>query len=85
MVARKAVAGASVAVRVDEKGRLAHPPLSRAKVTDQVIRAAVATPVALALVPAAAGGVVSLLLDRHRLACWEADWPAVEPQWTHRR
>lgn len=85
MIARRAVAGSTVTVWVDGRGRLAHPPLSRAEVTDQVIRAAVATPVALALLLAAVGGVVSLLLDRHRLGCWEADWSAVEPRWTHRR
>ncbi|HEX9353130.1 MAG TPA: hypothetical protein VF933_04855 [Streptosporangiaceae bacterium] len=85
VVARHAAPGSTVTVWVDGKGRLAHPPLSRAEVTDQVIRAAVAVPVALALVLAAVDGVVSLLLDRHRLACWEVDWGAVEPRWTRRR
>ena len=29
---------------------------------------------------AAAGGVITLLLDRRRLVCWEADWSAADPQ-----
>jgi hypothetical protein len=72
-------------VWIDEQGRLAHPPLSRAEATRQVVRAAVAKPVALALLLAAAGGLVSLLLDKRRLARWEADWPAAEPQRAGRR
>jgi hypothetical protein len=67
------------------KGRLTHPPPSRAEVTGQAIRAAVVTPAALALLLADVSGVISLLLDKYRLALWEADWLAVEPQWTHKR
>jgi hypothetical protein len=82
--AGKTAAGSSLAVWIDAKGRLAHPPPSRAEVTRQAIRAAAATAVALALLLAGVSGVLSLLLDKHRLARWEADWAAVEPQWTHR-
>ena len=80
-----ATAGATLTVWIDDKGRLTHPPLSRADVADQLIRAALAVPVVLALPLAAIGGVISLVLNRRRLACWEADWSAVEPQWTGRR
>jgi hypothetical protein len=80
----EAKAGSTVTVWTDEQGGLAHAPLSRAQVADQVIRAAVATLLALALLLATVGWVVSLILDRRRLASWEADWAVVEPQWTHR-
>jgi hypothetical protein len=33
----------------------------------------------------AAGQVVRLLLDRNRMAGWEAGWSIVEPRWTGRR
>ncbi len=79
------VAGSTMTVWIDETGRLTHPPLSRAEVIDQAFHAAVVIPVALALLLAAISRVVSLMLDKHRLACWEADWTAVEPQWTGRR
>jgi hypothetical protein len=82
--AEKAAAGSILAVWIDAKGRLTHPPPSRAEVTGQAIRAAAATLVALALLLAGVSGVISLLLDKRRLACWEADWSVVEPQWTHR-
>ncbi len=80
--AKTALAGGTTTVWVDAKGRRAHLPLTRTEVITQVIRAAVAIPVALALLLAAIYGVISLLLDKHRLACWETDWSATEPQWT---
>jgi hypothetical protein len=83
--AGNAVAGSNVIVWTDKKGRLAHPPLSRAEVADRAICAAVAAPMALGLLLAAVGGVVSFVLDRHRLAHWSAEWEVVGPQWTGRR
>jgi hypothetical protein len=79
------VAGSTITVWIDEKGRLTQPPLARAEVSTEVTCAAIATLVGFALLLAAVGGVVSLLLDKHRLARWEADWSAVEPQWGGRR
>ena len=84
-VKRGAAVGSTTAVWIDDQGRLTHPPLSRAEVTDQVIRAAIAVPVALGLLLAGIGGLVSLVLDKRRLASWESDWSAVEPRWTGRR
>jgi hypothetical protein len=82
---RNAVAGSTMTIWIDAWGRLTHAPLSRAAVVDHVIGAAIVTPAALALVLCAVGLAASLVLDRHRLARWEADWLAVEPQWTRRR
>lgn len=80
-----AVTGAATTVWIDQSGRLAHRPLSRATAADQAIHAEIAVPVALALLLAALSRAVSFVLDRHRIACWEADWSATEPQWTRRR
>jgi hypothetical protein len=79
------VAGSTVTVWIDASGRLAHPPLTRTASADRAIGAAVATPVVLALLLCIAGRAGSLVLDRHRLARWEADWLVVEPQWTKKR
>jgi hypothetical protein len=76
------VVGSTVTVWIDAKNRLSRPPLTRAEIVGQVVRAAIAIPVALGLLLAAVGWVASLLLDRHRQACWEADWSATEPRWT---
>ena len=80
-----AVAGSTVTVWIDEQGRLAGPPLSRAEVADRAICAAVAAPMTFALLLAAVGGAVSLILDKRRLARWGAEWEVVGPQWTGRR
>jgi hypothetical protein len=78
-------AGSTVTVWIDRSGQLAHPPLTRTDIVDHAIGAAVATLLALALLLCLASRAASLALDRHRLARWEADWLAVEPQWTNRR
>ncbi len=83
--AASAVTGSTTRVWIDGKGRLAHPPLSHAELTGQVIRTAVTTPLVIALLLALAMRVISLVLDKKRLARWEADWSATEPQWTSRR
>ena len=77
--------GSAVTIWVGAHGRLTHPPLTRADVVVHVIGAAVLTPALLALALCTAGGAASLVLDRRRLAAWEADWLLVEPQWTRRR
>jgi len=80
-----AVVGSAVMVWIDETGRLTRPPLSRADVVKHVIGVAVAAPASLALLLGVVGWVTSRVLDRRRLADWEADWSVVEPKWTGRR
>jgi hypothetical protein len=82
--AKAAVTGATVLVWVDAKGQLAHPPLARTGAIAQVVRAVLAVTAGLGLLLIAVGWVVSFLLDRYRLAGWEADWSATEPRWTRR-
>jgi hypothetical protein len=77
--------GSTVTVWIDRFGRLAHRPLTRAEIVDHAIGAAVATLVVLALLLGLAARAASMALDRYRLARWEADWLAVEAQWTNRR
>jgi hypothetical protein len=81
----KRAAGSILPVWIDARGRLTHPPRSRLDVAGQAIGAAAVTSAVLALALAAAGKVISRLLDRYRLARWAEDWSAVEPQWTGRR
>jgi hypothetical protein len=83
--ARNAAVGSTVTVWADGSGRLRHPPFSHADVLDRAVGAAVVTPAVLALLLCAAGWAVARILDRRRLASWEADWLAVEPQWTRRQ
>jgi hypothetical protein len=85
MDGKSLAAGSTVTIWVGAQGRLSLPPLTHADVVAHVIGAAVLTPALLALVLCTVGGGASLVLDRRRLARWEADWLVVEPQWTRRR
>jgi hypothetical protein len=77
--------GSLTAVWIDKAGRLTVPPLSRTDVVDRVIEAVAVTAAALILLLSAISWPASAVLDRYRLARWEAEWLAVEPQWTGRR
>jgi hypothetical protein len=79
------VPGGALTVWVDAQDQLTSPPLSRAQIAGRAAAAAVAATVVDALLLALAGKVVSLALDKRRLASWAADWSAVEPQWTGRK
>ena len=48
----------------------------------RVATAVIGTIIMVAAVLAAVGCAGQRLLDRRRLAGWEADWNAVGPQWT---
>jgi hypothetical protein len=77
--------GSVVMVWIDKAGRLTTPPLSRSAVWERVSEAVAVTAAALILLLSALSWAASLMLDRYRLARWEAEWLAVEPQWTGRR
>jgi hypothetical protein len=49
----------------------------------QVVQAALLAVIVLALVLAGAGLAVRYLLDRRRLAAWDAQWRATGPKWSH--
>jgi hypothetical protein len=77
--------GSVVMISVDASGRLARAPHSHASAADRAIGAAAVTPMILALGLCAVYLAGSRILDRRRLAGWEAEWLSVEPRWTKRR
>lgn len=76
--------GSTVRVWTDTHGRLAAAPVARSQIVSRLITVAALTPLALALLLLTITGLVHRALERRRMAAWEADWTAVEPQWTHR-
>jgi hypothetical protein len=84
-VPRGATAGRTVMVWVDAAGRLTGPPLRLSQVRGQAALAAMLAPIAAGFVLLCAGALAHGVLGRRRLAAWDADWPATEPQWTRRR
>jgi hypothetical protein len=80
-----ATPGRLTAVWINKAGRLTAPPLSRTDVVERVIEVVAVIAAALILLLSAISWAASLVLDRYRLARWEAEWLAVEAQWTGRR
>lgn len=75
-------AGSRVRIWLDSSGRWAGPPLGRHMVVVRVVMAVTGTTLVLATVLAAIAFAGQWLLDRRRMAGWEADWNCVGPQWT---
>jgi hypothetical protein len=77
-------AGSVVTVWTDASGLLVDPPMGREQILSRVISFVAVTPVALAVLLLNLLWATRHVLDRRRLAAWEKDWTAVEPQWTRR-
>jgi hypothetical protein len=77
-------AGQTVPIWVTVAGLPAGPPLTRGAVMARAVLAAAVAPVVLGIVLAFLAGVTRWVIDRCRLAGWDAAWARVGPQWTKR-
>ena len=77
-----AVAGSTVPVWIDRSGRPVPSPLQRSDVVDGIVLAASLAAGAVAVVLAVLGFLVRWVLDRRRLAAWDARWAVTGPHWT---
>lgn len=75
-------AGSVVMIWADSSGRQTQPPVRPAEVASQEFLAAVSAPVVLSLVLLAAWIYATMILERRRMADWDADWAVTGPQWT---
>ena len=71
-------------VVVNAAGSPGGPPLSHRQVLAREATAAVTATVALGTMLLCLAWAGRWVLDRRRLAAWEAAWAAVGPQWTRR-
>jgi hypothetical protein len=76
-------AGSIVRVWLDRAGHVQVPPLTPGQAQDRVITAAAAALAALAVLLAGLGIAGRCVLNRRRLAAWEAAWQLTGPRWTH--
>ena len=79
-----AKAGSIVMVWIDRSGGLSQEPAGAADMAGLELLAAVAATAVLALVLLSAWVIATATLGRYRIAAWDADWAATEPQWTGR-
>ena len=78
-------AGQRVQVWVDGSGRPTGPPLLGSDLTRRVIGAEVLAAVALGVLLFSLACSARWLLNRRRLAAWEAAWASIGPRWTRHR
>lgn len=76
-------AGSTVTIWTTASGQLADPPRSQDQITGQLILCNALTPAVLAMMLLGLARLSRQMLDRQRVAKWDAAWSAVEPQWTH--
>jgi len=77
--------GSAVLVWTDVHGYLVSPPLGVSAVSGDADAAGAAAVVAVAVGGAAGAAAVRRLLDRRRIAAWEADWLVTAPAWNRQR
>jgi hypothetical protein len=77
-----AAAGSTVMVWVTTTGQLTEPPLQRSQVTGRTEFAEALAVAGLAVALLTAGLAGRRLLDRRRLAAWDAEWLATGPRWS---
>ena len=77
-------AGAKVSVWTTRGGQLTSPPLTGAQVASLTGLAEAAGVAGLAVALALAVVLARWVINRRRLAGWDADWQATEPRWTTR-
>ena len=83
-VSRGLAAGRTVSLWVNAAGSPTGPALNHRAVLGREAMAAVFVPAALGWVLLYLAEVGRLVLDRRRLADWDAAWAVVGPQWTKR-
>jgi len=79
-----AKAGAGVKIWTDRSGQLV-TPLQQDQIAMRADLAAAVAVAALGVVLVIVAGTVRLVLNRRRMAGWDAGWPATGSRWTFRR
>jgi hypothetical protein len=78
-------AGRTVQVWVDSSGRPTGPPMLHSELVKRVIGTEMLAPPALAVLLLSVAWLVRWVMDRRRLAGWEAGWASIGPRWTQLR
>jgi hypothetical protein len=85
IVASGTAKGTTIDVWVDAAGQLASPPLNAGQVAGQADLASTGAIAGLALLYLCEAVVIRQVLNRRRLAAWDADWTVTEPAWNRQR
>jgi hypothetical protein len=77
-----ASAGTTVQVWLNRAGKVQAPPLTAAGARNRILIAVAFTLAGLTVLLTAAAVAARWMLDRKRIASWEAGWLSVGPQWS---
>ncbi len=75
--------GSAERIWVTGNGDVAAPPLSVNEIGQLATRAAFGAVIALMLAVLVAGRAIRHVINRRRMAAWDAEWAATEPLWNH--
>ncbi|MCW2933918.1 MAG: hypothetical protein JWM19_4880 [Actinomycetia bacterium] len=79
------VKGYVVTIWTDQAGDLVNPPMTPAQVAEQGTFGTVAGVVLTVVTLLVAAGITRLVVNRRRMAAWDADWAVTAPMWTRQR
>jgi hypothetical protein len=77
-------AGSTVRLWVNRDGWPTGQPLYGRQLTDRATGAAIIAVAALVMIASGTGWLAHYLIDRRRLAGWDAAWASIGPSWTRR-
>jgi hypothetical protein len=77
--------GTAVLVWTDGNGYLDSPPLALSEVASQADAATIGVVVAAGVIYICGAAVTRQLLNRRRMAAWDADWVTTAPAWNRQR
>ncbi len=77
--------GATVRIWTSRSGEQTGPPLGSAQIMRQAALAGVLAVAGLTLLVIVSALVIRRILDRRRMAAWDAEWSATGPQWCNYR
>ena len=77
--------GSPVSLWTDDQGNIVSPPLQPAQVAGQGDVAALGTGVGIAVLYLCEAGIVRYVVNRRRMAAWDADWAVTAQVWNRQR
>jgi hypothetical protein len=79
------VRGNAVKIWTDPAGAVTSPPATAEQAAGQGTFAAIMAVVLTLVTCCSAAGITRMILNRRRLAAWDADWAVTAPMWTRQR
>jgi hypothetical protein len=84
-VTSASVKGEHIKIWTDAAGDVISPPATREQAAGQGTFAAIMAVVLTLVACASAAGLTRMILNRRRLAAWDADWSVTAPMWNRQR